>query len=400
MEVKSFDTILTGLCDTFDSLISPKTIARSNTNIIYLVFKALAKGFEVINNVCVSLNNKFDPSSCSEEDLESVASLVGTERLKGSASGLEITVTNSGEETAELQSGFYYYTFDDDTIFKFEVLAESETVPYVTVKAGSSVSYFAFSEDTDGNALLGSYAVTEQSDITVTTDKVLSSDFTFSCSDNSELLGESSETNSAFRQRILTETTLQDSIVELQAKLKSLPYIYDCQVIFNDTLTAKTVDDVTIPPYYMAIFYSGALRSELAQVVAEKSIFPTVNVDGESQLTMYENDSFVDGYYAVYVTPFREYTYSVKVNFTYNATYQTRATAEESISTLLYNKLRGHKHSDYIKETDIYDALSSLESASVEILNVDLYDTDGNEVSYISIPKSRIPYLLSVNFDD
>lgn len=400
MEVKSFDTILTELCDTFDSLISPKTIARSNTNIIYLVFKAIAKGYEVINNVCVSLNNKFDPSSCSEEDLESVASLVGTERLKGTASGLEITVTNNGEETAELQSGFYYYAFDDDTIFKFEVLAESETIPYVTVAAGSSVSYFAFSEDVDGNALLGSYAVTEQSDITVTTDKVLSSDFTFSCSDNTELLGESSETNSAFRQRILTETTLQDSIVELQTKLKSMSYIYDCQVIFNDTLTEKTIDDVTIPPYYMIIFYSGALRSEIAQVVAEKSIFPTVNVDGESQLTMYESDSFVDGYYPVYVTPFREYTYSVKVNFTYNSTYQTRVTAEESISTLLYSKLRGHKHFDYIKETDIYDALSSLEVASVEILNVDLYDTDGNEVSYISIPKSRIPYLLSISFND
>lgn len=400
MEVKSFDTILTGLCDTFDSLISPKTIARSNTNIIYLVFKAIAKGYEVINNVCVSLNNKFDPSSCSEEDLESVASLVGTERLKGTASGLEITVTNNGEETAELQSGFYYYAFDDDTIFKFEVLAESETIPYVTVTAGSSVSYFAFSEDVDGNALLGSYAVTEQSDITVTTDKVLSSDFTFSCSDNTELLGESSETNSAFRQRILTETTLQDSIVELQTKLKSMPYIYDCQVIFNDTLTEKTIDDVTIPPYYMVIFYSGALRSEIAQVVAEKSIFPTVNVDGESQLTMYESDSFVDGYYPVYVTPFREYTYSVKVNFTYNSTYQTKATAAESISTLLYSELRGHKHFDYIKEADIYDALSSLGVASVEILNVDLYDTDGNEVSYISIPKSRIPYLLSISFDD
>lgn len=400
MELKSFDTILTGLCDTFDGLISPKTISRSNTNIIYLVFKAIAKGYEVINNVCVALNNKFDPSSCSEEDLESVASLVGTEKLKGSASGLEITVTNNGTEAVYLQAGYYYYALDSDTNFKFEVLAESDTVPYVTIKAGESVSYFAFSEDTDGNALLGSYAVTEQSDITVTTDKVLSADLTFSCADNEALLGESSETNSAFRQRILTETTLQDSVVELQSKIKSLPYIYDCQVIFNDTLTDKTVDGVTIPPYYMVIFYSGALRSELAQVVAEKSIFPTINIEGESELTMYESDVFIDGYYAVYVTPFRKYNYSVKVNFTYDSTYQTKVTAEESITELLHNKLRGHKHSDYIKESDIYEALSSLESASVEILNVDLFDTDGNEVAYISVPKTRIPYLDSVTFEE
>src|SRR5574344_1247824 len=96
MKIKTFDTILTEICDFFDSLISPKTIARTNTNIIYLIFKAVAKGYEVINNVCVVLNNKYDPSSCSEEDLESVANIVGTERNNGSASGLHITVTNNG----------------------------------------------------------------------------------------------------------------------------------------------------------------------------------------------------------------------------------------------------------------------------------------------------------------
>ena len=30
MEIKTFDTILTGLCDSFDSLISPRSIARTN----------------------------------------------------------------------------------------------------------------------------------------------------------------------------------------------------------------------------------------------------------------------------------------------------------------------------------------------------------------------------------
>ena len=31
MELKTFDTILAELCDSFDTLISPKKIARSNT---------------------------------------------------------------------------------------------------------------------------------------------------------------------------------------------------------------------------------------------------------------------------------------------------------------------------------------------------------------------------------
>ena len=80
MELKTFDTILTTICDSFDSLISPRTIARTNTNIIYLIFKAVAKGYEIINNVCVVLSNKFDPLYCSDEDLTSSASIVGTER--------------------------------------------------------------------------------------------------------------------------------------------------------------------------------------------------------------------------------------------------------------------------------------------------------------------------------
>ena len=48
MQLKTFNEILTGLCDDFDYLISPRFIARTNNNIIYLLFKAIAKGYEVI----------------------------------------------------------------------------------------------------------------------------------------------------------------------------------------------------------------------------------------------------------------------------------------------------------------------------------------------------------------
>ena len=90
MKLLSYNEILTILCDNFDKLIAPRTISRSNTNIIYLMFKAISKGFEIINNVAVTLSNKFNPASCSTEDLESVAKLVGTERFSGSATGLAI----------------------------------------------------------------------------------------------------------------------------------------------------------------------------------------------------------------------------------------------------------------------------------------------------------------------
>ena len=124
MVLMTFDTILTQLCDDFDELIAPKKISRSNFNIIYLIFKAIAKGWEIINNVCVVLSNKFDPAKCSDEDLESVASLVGTERRKGSASGLKITVHNTGEADVTLLAGLYYYALDEETKFEFEVTSD------------------------------------------------------------------------------------------------------------------------------------------------------------------------------------------------------------------------------------------------------------------------------------
>ena len=80
MQLLSYDEILTNICDSFDALIRPRTITRANTNIIYLIFKAVAKGYEVINNTVVALSNKFNPENCSVEDLDSVDTIVGTER--------------------------------------------------------------------------------------------------------------------------------------------------------------------------------------------------------------------------------------------------------------------------------------------------------------------------------
>ena len=153
MQILTFDEILTKICDDFDTLISPKKIARTNTNILYLVFKAISKGFEIINNVCVELSNKFDPASCSEEDLQSVADLVGTERLKGSATGLLINITNTSNENVTLLAGTYTYKYDDDVSFTGTVL--SDTV----ISALNTLSLIFMSDSTD------SYPITEQSHI-------------------------------------------------------------------------------------------------------------------------------------------------------------------------------------------------------------------------------------------
>ena len=45
MQIITYNEALTQICDWFDSVIAPRTIARTNTNIIYLIFKAFAKAW-------------------------------------------------------------------------------------------------------------------------------------------------------------------------------------------------------------------------------------------------------------------------------------------------------------------------------------------------------------------
>lgn len=384
MEIKTFDTILTIICDAFDALIAPKKIARTNTNIIYLMFKAIAKGYEIINNVCVVLNNKFDPASCSEEDLESVANIVGTERNQGSASGLHITVTNNGSVAVTLLAGLYYYALDDDTKFEFEVM--SNTI----IASGSYVSFIAMSEE------IGSFHVTAQTSIEVTSVQTIPSDLKFSCADNTSLLGISEETDLEFRERILSETDRQNTLVELETEIRNLPYIFDCKVKFNDTNAEVEYDGYTIPPFTLAIFYSGEVKSEIAEKIADKIVCPTLQtVDSVS--VDFVNDIFVNGRHSFNLIPFAKTNYGVELIYKINNTYANEYDIQNEIRTMLFNTFVSEKHVDFIKEDDFYNAIEALNITGIELLGVNL-KYGGNNVNYIEIPSSRIPCLTDVIF--
>lgn len=384
MELKTFDTILTEMCDTFDGLISPKTITRSNTNIIYLLFKAVAKGFEVINSTCVLLGNKFSPLYCSEEDLESVAGIVGTERLAGSATGLHIIVTNNGEVDLTLQKGTYAYSLDADTRFSFEVLSDTE------IKAGSYVTFIAMSDS------IGRYPVTAQESIAVESDTDVPADLAFSCTDNSNLLGTEEETDLEFRKRINTTSDRQNSIVELQTALKNLPYLFDCQVRFNDTEYDVDVDGDILPPYTAVIYYSGEARNEIARKIAERIMFPTLRTESSVRVR-YENRVFMSGYFEAYITPFRKLPFSVDVTYRIDSVYASETKVQAEIRTALNNAYVAEVHKDFIKEDDIYNVIEGLDLAGVEVLGVSLKH-NGSAVNYIEVPVSRIPELNSVRF--
>lgn len=387
MQILTFDEILTKICDEFDTLISPKKIARTNTNILYLIFKAISKGFEIINNVCVELSNKFDPASCSEEDLRSVADLVGTERLKGSATGLLINITNTSNESVTLLAGTYTYKYDDDVSFTGTVL--SDTV----ISALNTLSLIFMSDS------IGSYAITEQSDIkaSVTADVVISSDLSFSCDDNASLLGSEEESDIDFRKRILHTTDRQNTLVELETEIKNLPYIFDCKVKYNTTDDVIDIDGASLSPYKMFIYCSGDLRNEIAEVVAKYSFYQTQEDSTTTHETLtYVNEVFANGGCEIIVNYFKKVNFSVDVRYIVDTSYLSASSAREQITSGLLKNYRSQLYIDFIREADIYNTIESLDIAGLTLLSVNL-KYNNETVDYIAVPPSCLVYLENVN---
>ena len=384
MELKTYDNILTEMCDNFDALISPKRLARVNSNVIYLMFKAISKGYEIINNVCVDLSNKFDPMNCSDEDLDSVASLVGTERNKGSASGLHIFIENTGETEVTLLQGTYIYKLDDETHFEFEVLRDE------SLAVGAQLDYIAMSNK------IGKFEVTAQTEITVESSKAVPEGLVFSCSDNLYLLGLDAESSIDFRKRINSNTDRQNTVFALEEYIRNLPYAFDCKIKFNNTNSDITVDGITIPPFNALIFYSGEIKNELAEKIADRIMFPTVATENSVEVT-YENDVFASGEYKVNIVPFIKDAYNIVVTYKADEQFVNVYDAKEEITKALKIGLVAEKHKDYVKEDDVYNIIENLNIAGFEVLGIDLVH-NGNNVSYIAVPTSKIAELKNVNF--
>ena len=344
MEIKTFDTILTEMCDWYDTLIAPRTISRSNTNIIYLMFKAVAKGYEVIHNVCVALSNKFDPAKCSVEDLDSIASLVGTERLKGSATGLHVLVSNTKDTALTLPAGTYIYKQSDDVSFSFEVLSDTEVAPQ------SYVTFIAMSDS------IGRYPVTAQSDLPIETEETVPDGIAFSCTANDNLLGKLPETNLEFRKRILEGYTGQDTMVELEYKLRNLPYLFDCRVRFNNTTNEQIYDGITVPPFTAVIFFSGEAKNEIAEVIADKMLFPTVQTEDAVTVTYYNDTLYT---YTDQLSP------KIKVSIPANQ-FVVGEKAYPITSSSLFGSLAGEIHSSDISGAPYNDLWYVLESLALD----------------------------------
>lgn len=386
MELKSFDTILTGICDSFDQLVSPTTMLRSNANIIYLMYKAISKGFELINNICVALSNKFDPENCEEEDLESVSALVGTEKIKGSASGVEIDFTNNTERNIILKKGTYTYKYNDDLSFTGTLLQDT------TVKS-SDIFSFIFMSDS-----IGSYTVTEQSGITIDSINTIDEGLTITCLDNQYLLGRPEETNLEFRKRILTTTDRQNSLIELETAIKNLPYIFDCKLVFNQNEEDIIVDGVTLAPFKMLIYVSGDIRNEIAELVAKYAFYETqADPRAESYTVTYDNEVFANGSYSIQINKFKKIPFIVNIIYKLEKTFSSEENVENKMRSTLKRKFTSQVHIDYVREADVYNVLEELNIEGLTILSVDLRTIQGQTVEYITFPTTSLPLLSTVN---
>jgi len=385
MEIMTFDTILTKLCDYFDELISPKKIARTNTNIIYLIFKAISKGWEIINNVCVTLSNKFDPSSCTDSDLESTGKLVGTKQRLGSVSGLHISAYNQSITPVSLPAGTYVYNLSEDVSFSF-TLDEA-----VSITAETSVSFTALSDS------VGSYPVTQQNNITITSeDAEIPAELIFSCTNNKSLLGHSDETILEFRQRINTDTERQNIVNELKEKLLALPYVYDCTLAFNQTESDIAVGDFTVKPYYLLIVISTAkYTNEIAEIIASSAIYPTVKKEGVSHEVEYVNDVFASGSYKVYLNDFKQKDFVININANIDSTYNTSNSVKSKIESALMNTFNSNVYRANITAEDVFTEINKLELSGVKILGVS-FKVDSSELEYVSFNKTELPNLTNI----
>ena len=386
MILKTFDEILTLMCDAFDTYNVPNKVKRDDSNVIYLLLKAVSKGYEVINNVAVALSNKFIPTLCSDYDLASTAKLVGTSRLLGAKSALNITAKNTTVGSLTLAAGQYKYSQSDSVNFIFTLLTDQ------VFTTGQEIAFSAFS------SLIGSYPVSALASMSVTRVDLaeIPVGFTFAGADNAGILGYPDESDLDFRKRINTDTTRQDTLKEMETAIRNLPYVFDCKLTFNQTDDPVTVDGVIIPPYYLLVMISGGVDNEIASIIASRGIFPTVEIESTDRL-YYESDVFLAGKYYVFYGKFGTTQYDLTLTYLYDSFLMSNATLQAAINTGLASYMTTNTYTRYITEDMFYEAIKALNITSLQLLDVNI-KVSSVEVPYVEIPPTRLPELHTITY--
>jgi hypothetical protein len=386
LTVKSIDEILTLMADTWDGLTAPSRIFRNNNNKLWLVFRSIAAGYTIIQDSIMALHNRFDPTSCADEDLLSTAKMVGTDFKVGSGSLLRITVTNNAVGSKTLPAGQYKYTSTNGDVFLFTLAVDL----VLTTLAASVIAAMSANK--------GSFLVSSVASITpVRVDgAAIDSLLSFSCADNSSSLGYSDESNFDFRTRILGDTNRQDAVAELELAIRNLPGILECNVVFNPNNAGVSYDGITVGPFQILIILTGAPDGTLADLVVASTINATKMVDA-GKVVHYHDSHYLGGLYPVYYTNHLTADFILEISYRFDSSRISQITAEANLTKALNVYRNMSQHMDIITEEDVYTLLSPAGGTSVRVVNVDI-DGGSGPIPFLDVPKTRMANLTTVTF--
>lgn len=374
MIIKSFDEILKDMCDSLDAYIlkyiGDKKIRRENSNFIYLYLKAVSKGFEVINNTCVLLQRKFDPETCEESDLVSMAALVGTSKLGGSPSYAEVSV--SSVDPITLPAGLYKF-YITDSLYYYASIAED-----LSVTDAPQVVIFTSSLD-------GSYPITDIATAIIVDENnvAIRDDIVFFVKENNDLLGYETESNFEFRKRLMNDTDRQDVLSELEVAIKKLPFVRNVKLKFNNTMNEVFLPDGSpVDPYRLVIMVDDyfkilTLDQKLAfgNAVFQKFLYQTQSPSEPSkgETVKVPSDLLSSGHFDVNVL-YRERRYfKLHLRITFDELLTSQEKAELDIDNLLIPYKTGIE-TKFITEDIFYGVLKDVREPSVKLVGVDIYE--------------------------
>lgn len=385
---KSIDEEVAALADVYDSLIAPKKILRNHNNRVYLILRAYAAGKVGLNDAALTLRHRFDPLYCEDVDLYSTAKLVGTDFKKGTGSLLNITIVNkSAQETITLPVGIYNYQSASGMVFYFEIAND------IVFDPEESRQVTAISREK------GSFTVFKNADIKMfrSDDLAINRAFVFSCDDNASQLGYIDESVLDFRLRILNDANRQDHIKELELKIRNLPNIFECNLVMNEAINPQEYDGIMLGPKELLVTITGVPTNEIAKLVAEEVLYATHMVDPD-KVVYYEHELYLNGRYPVYYRFHDTTDFSMAVCYQYDRGKLKSSQIEDAIKQLFKPYTSMVTHLDTFGEEDAYKVLSNLNLPNVKILDANILDSEGAEVPYIRIPRTKLPHLTGIAF--
>ena len=401
----SFDEILTELADTFDNELAEanRKIVRSTANKLWLILRAFARGLFNLYQIVATLRTKFDPMYCSDEDLFALMRMTGTNLRQGKASLLTVVVWNKNLiEEKIFPLGVYLYSSVEGVNFRLE-LHEDHVIP------ANSFKKFDFYSCIGSNPLKGAYNVSYNTNITIQREdnQPIDIDFSFDCEDNSGKLGNTGETLFEFRKRILSDNKRQEILYILEERLKDLPNIHECSILYNPSvypvsspyLKDDGVNYVPIYPQTAMIILTGSPSNDFAKEFLSLCPFSTVAPEGVADygVVYYESNIYAGGKFPIYFLKHRIENYNIIIKYGYYSRFVTPINIENALEELLLPLKSVSTYKELISTEDIFDLLSAYQNPSVKLLSID-FQYKGDLVKYIQLNKTQIAQLQTIAF--